>query len=180
MELEVIVREYQTKDRETVLDLVREFASEMYHKFKDEIPGMKERDESEVVEQEVEHRKIYLEPETKYKVWVAAVDDRIVGYIVGYPYSGFGEHGAAHKLSPAILAKSTSFMIDFTFVSKEYRNKGISKQLQSVLIDYAIEKRKKEVVARVAKWNESAIAAYKSLGFKKEDEDRTYLFSLEL
>ena len=90
MGTEVKVREYRTKDLDQVLVLVREMEAELAEKFKDV------RIQSGVET----YRNRYLKQGHKYKTFVAVVDRKVVGYLMGYPSLGAPEVDNMYDILP--------------------------------------------------------------------------------
>ncbi|MDH4217719.1 MAG: GNAT family N-acetyltransferase [Candidatus Aminicenantes bacterium] len=171
MELEVKIREYQPEDLDQVLLLVRELEAEMIEKFKD----------IKIKSGEMNYRNRYLKPENKYKTFVAIVRDKIVGYLMGYPSVGAPEVDNMYDILPVSSGRVTpEFYLQITFVSKPYRNQGISKSLHKEIIKYAKNQGHKEVYACIAKWNTPEIKVIKSLKFNVKDLGYRYRLSLKL
>ena len=171
MNIEVKIREYEPRDLEQVMKLVRELESEMAEMFKDVV----------IKSGEMDYRNRYLNPDNKYKIFVAVVDDKIVGYLMGYPSVGAPE---VDKMYDALPISSDSvppeFYLQITFVSKPYRNQGISTKLHEEIIEYARKQGHKEVYACIAKWNTPEIKVIKSLKFDVKDLGYRYRLSLKL
>lgn len=171
MSLEVKIREYQPQDVEQVLELVRELESEMAKRFKDV------RIKSGIED----YRNRYLKPGNKYKTFVALVDNRIVGFLMGYPSLGAPEVDNMYDVLPVSSGWTPpEFFLQITFVSKPYRNQGISKRLHREIIEYARKQGHKEVYACIAKWNIPEIKVIKSLKFKVKDLGYRYRLTLKL
>lgn len=171
MVLEVKIREYQPEDLEQVLELVRELEAEMAEKFKDIKIKSGERD----------YRKRYLNPDNKYKTFVALAGDKVVGYLMGYPSVGAPEIDRMYDVIPVASGRPTpEFYLQITFVSKPYRNQGVSRKLHRAVIEYAKKQGHKEVYACIAKWNEPEIRVIKSLKFNVKDLGYRYRLSLKL
>jgi GNAT superfamily N-acetyltransferase len=171
MALEAKVREYRPEDLEQVLELVKELEAEMSEKFKD----------IKIKSGEWDYKKRYLDPENKYKTFVALVDDKIVGYLMGYPSVGAPEIDKMYDVLPVISGRATpEFYLQITFVSKPYRNQGVSKKLHRAVIEYAKKMGHKEVYACIAKWNDPEIKVIESLKFKVKDLGYRYRLSLKL
>jgi GNAT superfamily N-acetyltransferase len=171
MTIEAKIREYKSKDLEQMLDLVRELESELAEKFKDVkiksgIDG---------------YRKRYLKPGNKYRIFVAVVEGKVVGYLMGYPSLGAPEVDNMYDILP-VTSKWTppEFFLQITFVSKPYRNQGISKALHKRIIEYAQKQGHKEVYACIAKWNIPEINVIRSLKFKLKDLGYRYRLTLKL
>jgi len=160
MSLEVKIREYQPKDLEQVLGLVRELESELAGRFK----------EVKIKSGIDDYKSRYLKPGNKYKTFVAVVDNRAVGYLMGYPSLGAPEVDNMFDILP-VSPKWTppEFFLQITFVSKPYRNQGISKKLHKEIIEYARKRGHKEVYACIAKWNLPEIKVIRSLEFHMKD-----------
>jgi len=168
---EVKIREYRPEDLDQVLQLVRELEAEMAEKFKD----------IKIKSGESDYRNRYLKPENKYKIFIALVVDKIVGYLMGYPSVGAPEVDNMYDVLPVSSNRATpEFYLQITFVSKPYRNKGISKRLHREIIDYAKKQGHREVYACIAKWNTPEIKVIESLKFKVKDLGYRYRLSLKL
>lgn len=168
---EVKIREYRPEDLEQVLALVRELEAEMAEKF----PQIK------IKSGEADYRKRYLNPETKYKTFVAVLGDKIVGYLIGYPSVSAPEIDTMYDELPVAPGEvPPEFYLQITFVSRPYRRRGISKKLHKAVIDYARRQGHKEVYACIAKWNTAEIHVIKSLKFTIKDLGYRYRLSLKL
>ncbi len=171
MTSEVIIREYRPEDLEQILQLVRELEAEMADKFKD----------IKIKSGEADYRNRYLKPENKYKIFVAEVGEKIVGYLMGYPSVGAPEVDNMYDVLPVSSNRATpEFYLQITFVSQPYRNRGISKELHREIIKYAKKQGHKEVYACIAKWNTPEIKVIKSLKFNVKDLGYRYRLSLKL
>jgi GNAT superfamily N-acetyltransferase len=171
MDKKVKIRPYKQQDLEQVLDLVRELESELGNKFTDVKlkSGIKD------------YKNRYLKSGNKYKTFVALIDNKVVGFLMGYPSLGAPEVDNMHDVLPVSSDWTTpEFYLQITFVSKPYRNQGISKKLHKKVIDYAREKGHKEVYACIAKWNFPEIKVIESIEFKKKDLGYRYRLSLKL
>ncbi len=171
MALEVKIREYCLDDLEQVLELVRELESELAEKFQDVKikSGLKD------------YRNRYLKPGNKYKTFVAIVDERIVGYLMGYPSLGAPEVDNMYDILPVSSGWTPpEFFLQITFVSKPFRNQGVSKRLHREVIKYAKKQGHKEVYACIAKWNIPEIKVIRSLKFKLKDLGYRYRLTLKL
>jgi GNAT superfamily N-acetyltransferase len=167
----VKIREYQPEDLDQIIQLVRELEAEMAEKFKD----------IKIKSGESDYRNRYLKPGNKYKIFVALKGDKIVGYLMGYPSVGAPEVDNMYDVLPVSSNIATSeFYLQITFVSKSYRNKGISKRLHREIIKYAKMQGHREVYACIAKWNTPEIKVIKSLKFKVKDLGYRYRLSLKL
>jgi GNAT superfamily N-acetyltransferase len=171
MALEVEIRAYQSKDLEQVLSLVRELESELAERFK----------EVQIKSGIDDYRNRYLKPGNKYTTFVAVVDKRVVGYLMGYPSLGAPEVDNMYDILPSSSNWTPpEFFLQITFVSKPYRNKGISKKLHKEIIEYARKKGHKEVYACIAKWNLPEIKVVRSLKFRMKDLGYRYRLTLRL
>ena len=171
MDLGVKIRKYQPEDLEQVLGLVGELESELAQRF----PDVKIKSGIE------DYRNRYLKPGNKYKTVVALVDDKIVGYLMGYPSLGAPEVDNMYDILP-VSPKWTppEFFLQITFVSKSHRNQGISKKLHKHIIEYARRQGHKEVYACIAKWNIPEIKVIKSFKFRVKDLGYRYRLTLKL
>ena len=171
MSFEVKIREYRPEDLDRVLGLAKELELEMKEKFKNVI--IKSGVDS--------YRNRYLRPGNKYKTFVAVVDDKIVAYLMGYPSLGAPEVDNMYDILPVSSDRTPpEFYLQITFVSKLYRNQGISKKLHNKIIEYARKQGHKEVYACIAKWNHPEIKVIRSLKFEEKDLGYRYRLSLKL
>jgi len=170
MELSFIVREYRPEDLEQVLGLVRELEAEMAEKFKAKVKSGVE-----------DYRTRYLNPANKYKTWVALVGDKVVGFLMGYPSLGTEEIDNMYDVLPLPPGQlPPEFYMQITFVSKDYRKKGISTRLHEQVIAYAKKMGFKEIYACIAKWNDPELSVIRSLKFQSKDLGYRYRLSLKL
>jgi GNAT superfamily N-acetyltransferase len=168
-EFQVTVREYRSRDRDSLLQLVRELEAELAEKFQ----AVKIKSGIE------DYRKRYLKPATKYKTFVAVAGNKIVGYLMGFPSLGAPEVDTMYDILPLPpSAVPPEFYLQITFVSKPFRNRGISKLLHKHVIEYARQRGHKEVYACIAKWNDPELKVIRS--FKFEDKDLGYRYRLSL
>jgi len=171
MAVKAKIREYRPEDLEQVLELVRELEAEMAEKF----PNIT------IKTGEWDYKKRYLQPDYKYRTFVAEVEDKVVGYLIGYPSVGAPEVDRMYDDLPVTPGQvPPEFYLLITFVSKPFRNQGISKMLHKKIIEYAREQGHKEVYACIAKWNEPEISVIKSLKFEIKDLGYRYRLSLKL
>jgi GNAT superfamily N-acetyltransferase len=170
MNLEVKIREYKPQDLDQVLALVREMEAELAEKFKD----------VKIVSGIDDYRNRYLKRGHKYKTFVALVDSKIVGYLMGYPSLGAPEVDNMYDILPVSPGWTPpEFFLQITFVSKPYRNQGISKKLHEEILEYARNQGHKEVYACIAKWNTPEIKVIKSFKFKMKDLGYRYRLTLK-
>ncbi len=87
--------------------------------------------------------------------YIAKTKNKIVGFI-------------------GIWLESTRLHIINVAVHPEYRNEGVGTQLLLFAIDYAKERKFKEVSLEVRKSNENAIRLYKKLGFEVVEDLKAY------
>ncbi len=169
--MNIKIRDYKPGDVEQLLELVQELESEMAEKFRDVV----------IKSGEADYRNRYLKQGNKHKIFVALVDDQIVGYLMGYPSLGAPEVDNMYDSLPLSSdSVPPEFYLQITFVSKPYRNQGISKELHKEMIKYARQQGHKEVYACIAKWNIPEIKVIKSLKFKVKDLGYRYRLSLKL
>jgi GNAT superfamily N-acetyltransferase len=170
MEMNFIVREFRPQDLEPVLELVRELEAEMAEKFQAKIKSGVE-----------DYRTRYLKHGNKYRTWVALVQKKVVGYLMGYPSLGTPEIDNMYDILPLPAGQlPPEFYMQITFVSKAYRKKGISTRLHEQVIAYAREKGFKEIYACIAKWNDPELRVIGSLKFQSKDLSYRYRLSLKL
>lgn len=171
MAVDAKIREYRPEDLDQVLFLVKELEAEMAERFPNITikPG------------EWDYKTRYLQPGNKYKTFVAEVEGKIVGYLMGYPSVSAPEVDRMYDDLPVTPGEvPPEFYLQITFVSKPFRNQGISKKLHMKVVDYAREQGHKELYACIAKWNEQEIAVIKSLKFHIKDLGYRYRLSLKL
>jgi L-amino acid N-acyltransferase YncA len=170
MGLDVKIREYRPEDLEQVLMLVKELEAELAEKFKD----------VKITSGLDNYRNRYLMPENKYKTFVALVEGKVVGYLMGFPSLGAPEVDNMYDILPVSSNWSPpEFFLQITFVSKRLRNQGISKKLHTEIIEYARKQGYKEVYACIAKWNIPEIKVIQSLKFKLKDLGYRYRLTLK-
>jgi L-amino acid N-acyltransferase YncA len=168
---EAKIREYRSEDLEQVLGLVKELESEMTEKF----PNIK------IKPGEWDYKTRYLQPGNKYKTFVAEMEGKIVGYLIGYPSVSAPEVDDMYDDLPVTPGHvPPEYYLQITFVSKPFRNRGISKMLHKRIVEYAREQGHKELYAIIAKWNEAEISVIKSLNFEIKDLGYRYRLSLKL
>lgn len=168
---EVAIREFLPSDRNQLLRLVRELEAELADKFRDI------RIKSGIDD----YRNRYLNPGTKYKILVAEAGGRIIGYLMGYPSLGAPEIDNMYDILPRSSRWTPpEFYIQITFVSKPYRNRGVSKALHREIIDFARQQGYQEIYACIAKWNLPELAVTQSLEFVGKDLGYRYRMSFKL
>lgn len=171
MAIKATIREYRPEDLEHVLELVKELEAEMAAKF----PNIK------IKSAEWEYKTRYLQPGNKYKTFIAEVEGKVVGYLIGYPSVSAPEVDRMYDYLPVAPGHvPPEFYLQITFVSKPFRNQGISKMLHMRIVEYAREQGHKELYACIAKWNEAEIRVIKSLKFEIKDLGYRYRLSLRL
>lgn len=165
------VREYRPEDEAQLLELVKELEAELAEQF-----------HTVSVQSGVEdYRTRYLRPGNKYRTFVAIVEKKVVGYLMGFPSLGAPEIDNMYDVLPVAPGSvPPEFYLQITFVSKPFRNRGISKALHLKIIDYAIRQGHKEVYACIAKWNLPEIKVIKSLKFNLKDLGYRYRLTLKL
>jgi GNAT superfamily N-acetyltransferase len=167
--LNVAIREYDPKDLEQLLDLVRELEAELAEKFKAPVKSGVE-----------DYRHRYLNPANKFRTWVAVINDKVVGYLMGYPSLGTPEIDHMYDVLPLPPgSQPPEFYMQITFVSKPYRKKGVSTRLHEKVIAYAKERGFKEVYACIAKWNDPELRVIESFKFIKKDLGYRYRLTLK-
>ncbi len=171
MAMDIKIREYKPRDMKRVLQLVRELESELAEKFTDV-----------TIKSGIDnYTNRFLKRGNKYKMFVALVNKKVVGFLMGYPSLGAPEVDNMYDILP-VSAKWTpvEFFLQITFVSKPYRNQGISKELHKKTLEYAKIQGYKEVYACIAKWNTPEIKVIKSFKFKMKDLGYKYRLTLKL
>jgi|Deesub1362B_J571_1020462.scaffolds.fasta_scaffold00001_678 GNAT superfamily N-acetyltransferase len=165
------IRPYREEDEEQVLSLVRELEAELAEKF----PHVQ-------IESGVNtYRTRYLKKGNKYVIYVAEVNNKIVGFLMGYPSLGIPEVDSLYDVLPLGEDKvPEEFYLQMTFVSRPYRNRGISTALHREIIKYALEHGYREVYACIAKWNFPELRVIRSLKFESQDLGTRYRLSLKL
>lgn len=138
------VRKAEAKDFNDLLSLINALAD--YEKL--ERPNLEARSRLK--------KDIFGDP-PKIFVYLAGIDDKIVGYaIIFYTYSSF-------------LALPTLYLEDI-FVLPEYRSKGIGKALFMRCSKLALENNCGRMEWQVLNWNEIAIDFYSKIGAKQLQE----------
>lgn len=171
MGFKVKIRPYKTKDINQILDLVRELEEELAEKF----PNVKIESGANL------YRERYLKPGNKYKTWVAEVEGKIVGFLMGYPSLGAPEIDNMFDVLPLSTGHiPPEFYLQITYVSRPYRNRGISKALHRKVIEYARRQGYREVYACIAKWNFPELKVIQSFKFNKKDLGTRYRLTLRL
>lgn len=171
MTLHITIREYKPADLDHVLELVRELETELAEKF----PGVKVKSSVD------DYRKRYLNPANKYKTFVALVGGRVIGFLMGYPSLGAPEIDTMYDVLPLPPREHPAeYYLQLAFVSKPYRNQGISTRLHERVIAYAKEKGFKEVYACIAKWNDPELHVVRSLKFQAKDLRYRYRLTLKI
>jgi GNAT superfamily N-acetyltransferase len=171
MALQLKIREYRPGDLNQVLALVKELEAELAEKFSSVKikSGIKD------------YRTRYLNPANKYKTFVALVGRRIVGYLMGYPSLGAPEIDNMYDTLPLPRGEQPpEFYLQITYVSKPFRNKGISTRLHESVISYAKKQGFKEIYACIAKWNDPELRVIRSFKFKEKDLGYRYRLSLKV
>ena len=170
MSINVKIRKYQPKDLEQVLMLVKELEADLGEKFKD----------VKIISGLDNYRNRYLMPGNKYITFVAVVKSKVVGYLMGYPSLGAPEVDNMYDILPVTSNWTPpEFFLQITFVSKSFRNQGISKRLHREIIEYARKQGYKEVYACIAKWNIPEIKVIQSLKFNLKDLGYRYRLTLK-
>jgi GNAT superfamily N-acetyltransferase len=171
MTQQVTIRKYKSADFDQILDLVQELESELAEKFQ----GVKVKSSVD------DYRNRYLEPTNKYKTFVALVGGRIIGFLLGYPSLGAPEIDTMYDVLPLARGElPAEYYLQLAFVSKPYRNRGISTRLHERVIAYAKEKGFKEVYACIAKWNNPELRVVRSLKFQAKDLRYRYRLTLKI
>ncbi len=167
----IVVREYKPGDLEQALNLVREMETELAEKF----PKVQIKSGIE------DYRNRYLKMGNKYKTFVAEIDNLIVGFLMGYPSLGTPEVDTMYDILPVSNDWTTpEFYLQITYVSHDFRRRGVSRQLHQKIIQYARKQGHKEVYACIAKWNFPELKVISSLKFKKKDLGYRFRLSLKL
>ncbi len=167
----ILVREYIPDDLEQVLDLVKEMEAELAEKF----PKVQIKSGIE------DYCNRYLKMGNKYKTFVAEIDSRIVGFLMGYPSLGTPEVDTMYDILPVSKDWTTpEFYLQITYVSHDFRRRGVSRRMHQKIIQYARKQGHKEVYACIAKWNFPELKVISSLKFKKKDLGYRYRLSLKL
>ncbi len=171
MALQVKIREYRPEDLNQILALVKELESELAERFS----PVKIKSSLKV------YRTRYLHPANKYKTFVALVGRKVVGYLIGYPSLGAPEIDNMYDTLPLAPGhQPPEFYLQITFVSKPFRNQGISTQLHKRVISYAKQLGFKEIYACIAKWNDPELRVIRSFKFKEKDLGYRYRLSLKV
>jgi len=168
--LKVEIREYRTTDLAQMLELVRELEAELAERFP----------EVQIKTSVDEYADRFLRPGTKYKTFVAEVKGKIVGYLIGYPSLGAPEVDNMYDILPISPGWTPpEFYLQITFVSRIYRNRGISKALHKEIIEYSHRQGHREIYACIAKWNLPELSVVRSFDFVKKDLGYRYRMTLK-
>lgn len=169
--LDVLIREYAPADLDQVLDLVRELEAELAEKFSD----------VRILSETGNYRVRYLKPDTKYKTFVAEFEGKVIAYLIGYPSLGAPDVDQIYDILPQTSSwRPAEFYIQITFVSRPFRNRGVSTALHQEIVSYARRQGHKEIYACIAKWNEAELKVIESLKFVRKDLGYRYRLSLIL
>ena len=135
--MDIILREAQKTDMESVLFLIKELAT-----------FEKETNAVEVTEKDLIRDGFNGRP--AFKIFLAEEKDEIVGMALFYErYSTW---------------KGRSIHLEDLIVRQEHRNKGIGKALYTKVLSYAYDQKFKRVSWEVLDWNKVAIDFYKGTG----------------
>jgi ribosomal protein S18 acetylase RimI-like enzyme len=137
--MEVILREAQKSDMESVLNLIKELAV-----FENEA------NEVELTKEELEQFGFNSNP--SFQVFLAEFNGEIIGMALFYERFSTWKGKALH--------------LEDLIVRQEHRNKGIGRALYDKVMSYAEEKKYKRVCWEVLDWNQVAIDFYESTGAK--------------
>ena len=171
LDFNLITREYRTTDLAQMLGLVLELEAELAERFKEV------RIESVVGD----YANRYLKPGTKYKTFVAESDGKLIGYLIGYASVGAPEVDNMYDILPVSPGWTPpEFYLQITFVSKAFRNHGVSKALHKLIIEYARAQGHREIYACIAKWNILELKVVSSFDFVKTDLGYRCRMSLKL
>ena len=170
-DLKFWTREYRTADLPQMLGLVLELEAELGEKF----------DDVQIKSVVGEYESRYLKPGTKYKTFVAESGGKLIGYLIGYASVGAPEVDNMYDILPVASGRTPpEFYLQITFVSKAFRNRGVSKALHRLIIEYAREQGHREIYACIAKWNIPELKVVSSFDFVKTDLGYRYRMSLKL
>lgn len=137
--MELILREGQKSDMESVLKLIKELAH-----FENEANAV------ELTQEELEEQGFNSNP--SFQVFLAEINREIVGMALFY-----------ERFS---TWKGKSLHLEDLIVKKDHRNKGIGRALYDKVMSYAEKKNYKRVSWEVLDWNQVAIDFYESTGAK--------------
>lgn len=141
------IRKAEKQDANLILELITELA--IYEKLENEVIATVSDIEKEIFEN------------NSAVVFIAEYDSKPVAYSLHfYTFSTF-------------LAKKGIYLEDL-FVLKEYRGKGIGKQLLKNIATEAVKNGYGRVEWSVLDWNTPAIDFYKSIGANPQDEWTMY------
>lgn len=168
--LKIKIREYRSSDLAQMLELVRELEAELAERFP----------EVQIKTSVDEYAERFLKPGTKYKTFVAEVKRKVVGYLIGYPSLGAPEVDNMYDILPVSPGWTPpEFYLQITFVTRPFRNRGISKALHKKTIEYAHRQGHREVYACIAKWNLPELCVIRSFDFVKKDLGYRYRMTLK-
>lgn len=141
------IRETTEEDCSLILSLIKEIAE--YEKMSDQVVATEESLKESIFENK------------RAEVVILELNGEAVGYaLYFYNYSTF-------------IGKSGLYLEDI-FIKKEFRGKGIGKEVFKFLINKAKEEGCKRMEWTCLNWNEPSIKFYKSLGATPMDEWTIY------
>ena len=135
--MDIILREGEKSDMNSVLELIKELAS-----FENE-PDMVEVTEAQLIEDG-------FGTSPAFRVFVAEEGDEIIGMALFYERFSTWKGKIIH--------------LEDLIVKDQHRNKGIGKALYRKVLEYAHDKAVKRVSWEVLDWNKVAIDFYESTG----------------
>ncbi len=100
---------------------------------------------------------------------VAAIKNQLEN---GYKYYFVTSHDGVKVGFIALLEKEDHMYISKFYLHKDYRGKGISRDMLQFIIEKADEAGFESIILNVNKYNHIAIRAYEKLGFTKIKEEK--------
>ncbi len=141
------IRETSEDDCSLILSLIKEIAD--YEKMSDQVIATEESLKESIFKNK------------RAEVVILELDEKTIGYaLYFYNYSTF-------------IGKSGLYLEDI-FIKKEFRGKGIGKEVFKFLVKKAKEEGCKRMEWSCLNWNEPSIKFYKSLGATPMDEWTIY------
>lgn len=149
------VRKAKIEDIEQIVELWKELVS--FHKNFGEYWAIDRTKNTENVFREWAKKRIEGKDST---ILVTADENKIVGFLLGF----------IKKRPPVLKVKKVAYISDCV-VYKEYRKKGITREMVKEFIKWAKKKKVKWVELQTSSKNEIGIKAWKKIGFEKYAED---------
>lgn len=156
-----MIRKYRTEDSEALIGLCQEFGLYMQSLDKPHLDLMIVKDD---YGKELLERTLANAEANQGVIYVAEIEDKVVGFIAGI-IKTLGEEPdddcKVHKMG----------RVSELFVTQSARGQGIGKELMQVLLDYFTNQSCYKVNIEVFAPNQDAYDFYKKLGFQARNYD---------